>query len=164
MRDFVKVNRKIIVWFITGIIVLANIFLIIFNFSLFETFQINYRNDIRRKDLDNIKSEIERFINETKNCPRTSTPLPNTYLPELLVDDKGNPRGGVSIATLEEADDFIDIHRKDPKGSPYLIGVMRNYIIIYTLDYELGSGRKTTYSISISTDLCNALVNRRGMN
>ncbi|GIW57390.1 MAG: hypothetical protein KatS3mg083_335 [Candidatus Dojkabacteria bacterium] len=56
MRDFVKVNRKIIVWFITGIIVLANIFLIIFNFSLFETFQINYRNDIRRKDLDNLKS------------------------------------------------------------------------------------------------------------
>ncbi|GIW57389.1 MAG: hypothetical protein KatS3mg083_334 [Candidatus Dojkabacteria bacterium] len=53
--------------------------------------------------------EIERFINETKNCPRTSTPVPNTYLPELVVDEnKGNPRGGVSIATLEEvAEDFM---------------------------------------------------------
>lgn len=162
MKDFLKDNHKIILKVITGLIVLANIFLILFNSSLFEKFQINYRNDIRRKDLDYLKNGIEKFINETKNCPRTSTPVPNTYLSELVIDENNNPKGGVSIATLEEVGNFVDISKKDPKGSSYLIGVVRNNIIIYTLDYELESGNKTTYFSSISTDLCNDIVKTYG--
>ncbi len=162
MKDFFKSHRKIILRVIMGIIVLANVYLIFFNFSLFETFQINYRNELRRKDLDYLKNGIEKFINETKNCPRTSTPVPNTYLPELVIDENNNPKGGVSISTLEEVGDFVDISRKDPKGSSYLIGVVRNNIIIYTSDYELEPGNKTIYFSSISTDLCNDVVKRSG--
>lgn len=158
MKDFVNKNKSKILAFIFVSGIVGSIILIVLNISIIDRLQIEYRNKIRENDLNSISQGLEKFIKETNNCPRTNNPVPRTFLPELIFDESEGPRGGVSLSTLEEVESYIDIHKKDPKGTPYLIGVSRDLIIIYTLDYEVIGSRTKTYFVTLNTSLCNQIT------
>lgn len=157
MTNFLKNNRKRLFHFVSIVGIIGSIILIIFNISLIEQLQIQYRNDIRVQNLQSIANGVEKFINEKNNCPRTSNPVPQTFLPELIFETNDSPSGGVSVSSLEDINNYVDINMKDPGGSPYFIGITGNKIVFYTLDYEVQGSAKKAYFVSISTSLCSQI-------
>jgi len=151
-----SIKSKILI-FIILISIIGSIVLILLNLSYIESYQIKYRNDIRTKDIKSISGGIKRYIAEKNNCPRTSNPVPQTFLPELVFDGSGNPKGGVNISTLEDMGSYIDSGKKDPSGSPYLVGTYDNKIYIYTNHFEIYGSTNQTFFELIETSLCNQI-------
>lgn len=159
MKWFINFLKTRTILIIILVCLIGSIILVIVNFSYFETSQIKYRNDIRKSDIHNTAEGIKKFISEKNNCPRTSNPVPEAFLPELIFDGSNNPKGGVSISTLEDVSNFIEENKKDPSGSPYLVGTFDNKIYIYTNSFEVYKSSNQTYFESIETSLCNQIAN-----
>lgn len=159
MRKIINFLKKRIIFIIISICLLGSILLIILNLSFFETSQIKYRNDIRKSEIKKITDGLKKYILDKNNCPRTSNPVPQAFLPELIFDGSNNPRGGVSISSLEDLQNYIDEGKKDPSGSPYLIGTFDNKIYVYTNSFEVYKSSNQTYSDSLETSLCNQIAN-----
>lgn len=152
-----KITKFRIYLFLVLISVLGSVVLVLLNISYIERYQIKYRNDIRARDIKVLAEGIKMYITEKNNCPMTSNPVPRTFLPELVFDGSGNPKGGVNISTLENMEDYIDLQKKDPSGGPYLIGTYGNKIYIYTNNFEVYKSNNQTIFELIETDLCNQI-------
>lgn len=142
--------------FIFGLV--GSIILIFLNYSQIETYQIKFRNDERQRELKNISEGLKKYILVKNTCPTTSTPIPQTYLAELIIDSNNDPKGGVSIASLENIDDYFNKEEKDPSGNPYFAGIYNNLIYLYTNDYELSSTSKKIYFQTVEASLCNQVL------
>lgn len=133
---------------------IGSIILVIFNLSQIENFQAKYRNEQRQKDIQSLVDGTKKYISAKNNCPRTSNPVPQTFLPELLFEGN-SPKGGVSISTLEDMSDFINTNLRDPENAPYMVGTFGDKIYFYTNNYEKNGGSEDTYFLVIESSLCN---------
>lgn len=159
MKNFIK-NKKKFYSLIFIIIFILIAITIIINISNIRNYQAYVREETRKKDLEYIKSGIEEYINKMNNCPRTSNPVPHTYLPQLILED-GYLKGGVPVFTLEDINNFINPNRTfDPKGTPYFIGIKDNLIYVYSNEMEIEIKKFDQHdsiknlNVSIDANLC----------
>lgn len=135
MKKFLANKKKLysLLFLISIIIIGLTLFI---NITTIQNYQAYLRDETRKKDLQNIKLGVEKYINTVNNCPKTSNPVPHTYLPNLILED-GYLKGGVPVFTLEDMNDFYDTKKAfDPKSNPYFIGIKDNYIYIYSVQPE----------------------------
>jgi hypothetical protein len=147
-------KRKNFILLIGLFCILGSIVLIILNFSIIQNTQIQYRNQRRQADITEIADGIKKYITNSNNCPRINTPVPETFLPDLVFEGSNNPKGGVNISTLEDMETYIDLGKKEPNGGPYLIGTFENKIYIYTNNFETLDSPTKAYFQIIETSLC----------
>jgi hypothetical protein len=151
MKKILKSKYTRIIFIISFIGIVA---LIILNYGQLELYQLNNRNLNRVEDLENISYGLTKYIDEVNNCPTISSPVSQTFLPELVFDDR-DPKGGVNISLLENTQNYFENNKRDPSGNPYFIGISGNLIYIYTNDYELNTSQRSVYYKTVEANLCN---------
>lgn len=134
IKETLKSKKKVISLFFL-VFLFVVVVMVGLNITAIQTYQARLRDEIRRQNLSTIKKGLETYIISTNNCPKTSNPVPHTYLPELIVED-GFLKGGVSVSSLEDVDDYFNKNMLDPKGNAYLIGINNGLIYIYTNEVE----------------------------
>ncbi len=141
--------------FIAGI--LGSLILIIVNYTQIDNYRIKLRNEERKLELQTLSEGLKKYILEKNTCPSISTPAPQTFLPELIIDSNNSPKGGANINNIEEVESYLNRTNSDPSGAPYFIGISNNLIYIYTNDYEINSNSRNIYFVTIEASLCNQI-------